>query len=91
MFTQNARSILAAGFVGLSLLAASCAGTSVGVRYRVYDGYRSDYHNWDANEGVYYNQWTVETHRDPHQDFRKLKRDDQNEYWKWRHDHPDRH
>ncbi|HEY4364760.1 MAG TPA: hypothetical protein VGN17_27590 [Bryobacteraceae bacterium] len=80
--------ILAAGFLAASVLTTSCAGT-IGVGYRTYDPYRSDYHVWDANEGVYYNQWTVETHRDPHRDFRKLKRNDQTEYWKWRHDRPD--
>jgi hypothetical protein len=90
MFIRDARSILAASLLGASLIASSCAGTGVGVSYRVYDPYRSDYHMWDANEGVFYNQWSVETHRDPHQDFRKLNRDDQNQYWKWRHDQPDR-
>ncbi|HXP86657.1 MAG TPA: hypothetical protein VN841_18145 [Bryobacteraceae bacterium] len=35
-------------------------------------------------------QIPVETHRDPHRDFRKLNRDEQQEYWKWRHDRPDR-
>lgn len=61
---------------------SGCAGTSIGVGYRVYDPYRSDYHVWDRNEGVYYNQWAAETHRDPHGDFRKLKPADQTEYRK---------
>ena len=91
MFIRNARSILAAGFMAASLLATSCAGTGFRASYRVYDPYRADYHVWNANEGVYYNQWAVETHHDPHRDFRKLNRNDQNDYWKWRHDHPDHH
>jgi hypothetical protein len=32
----------------------------------------------------------VEAHRDPHRDFRKLDKDDQKQYWTWRHSHPDR-
>jgi hypothetical protein len=69
---------------------SGCAGTSIGVRYRVYDPYRSDYHVWDRGEGVYYNQWTNETHRDSHRDFRNLNSKEQTDYWKWRHDHSDR-
>jgi hypothetical protein len=66
-----------------------CAGTGFAVGYRVYDPYRADYHVWDGNEGAFYSQWTVDTRRDPHRDLRKLNRADQEEYWKWRHDHPD--
>ena len=58
--------------------------------YRVYDPYYSDYHDWDDHERVYYQQWVVETHRDTHRDFRKLDKDDQRQYWTWRHRRPDR-
>jgi len=57
---------------------------------RDYDPYYSDYHDWDNHERVYYQQWVVETHRDPHRDFQKLDKDDQKQYWTWRHGHPDR-
>lgn len=86
----NLRSLVLAAVLFAPVVTVGCAG-SVGVGYRVYDPYRADYHVWDSNEGVYYNQWAVETHRDPHRDYRKLKRDDQSEYWKWRHDKMDRH
>jgi hypothetical protein len=56
--------------------------------YRVYDPYHNDYHHWDSHETVYYNQWTVENHRD-NRDFRKLNKDDQKQYWDWRHNHHD--
>jgi hypothetical protein len=78
---------------GSFLLAAallSAAGCSASVGYRVYDPYRSDYHVWNPNEGGYYDRWVVETHR-PHTEFRKLKKNDQTEYWRWRHDHDDHH
>lgn len=64
-----------------------CAGASVRVGYRAYDPYRSDYHVWDANEGVFYNQWVVETRRNSGRDFRRLRKPEREEYWRWRHDH----
>jgi hypothetical protein len=38
---------------------------------------------------VYYNQWTTETHRDSHRNFKKLRPEEQKEYWTWRHNHSD--
>ena len=58
---------------------------------RVYDPYYTDYHTWNHDEVVYYNQWSVETHRDPHRDFRKLNEQEKKEYWTWRHNHGDHH
>lgn len=71
------------------VIITGCAAR-VGVGNRVYDPYYRDHHRWDDNETVYYNLWRVETHREPHREYRKLNRDEQNEYWKWRHDHPDK-
>ena len=59
--------------------------------YRAYDPYYSDYHDWNDNEVVYYHQWANEYHRDPNRDFRKLRPEEQKEYWTWRHSHEDRH
>jgi hypothetical protein len=83
------KSIRVAAVAVSLVLAAGCAAR-VGVGYRVYDPYYRDYHFWDNNEAVFYNRWTVETHHDPHRDFRKLNHRDQQDYWRWRHDH-DRH
>ena len=69
-------------------MATGC-GAGVSVGYRAYDPYRSDYHVWDANEGAFYTRWSAETHRDPHRDYRKLNKNEQADYWKWRHDQPD--
>jgi hypothetical protein len=76
-----------------SALASVALGTACGGHryYRAYDPYYSDYHVWDDNEVVYYNQWATEYHRDPHRDFRKLRPEEQKEYWTWRHSHGDRH
>ncbi len=80
--------LLGAAFA-LPLMTTGCA-THVGVGYRVYDPYYSDYHTWNDGEIVYYNRWLDETHR-PHRDFRRLPREQQREYWTWRHNHGDRH
>jgi len=53
--------------------------------YRAYDSYYNDYHRWDDREADYYRRWSTETHRDSGRDFRKLPSDEQEEYWKWRH------
>jgi len=74
-------------------LASSLAGLACSEHhyYRVYDPYYTDYHVWNDEEVVYYQRWCRETHRDEHRDFRKLSRDDQKEYWTWRHNHGERH
>jgi hypothetical protein len=79
---QMKKSILAAAVLFIAVILTGCSG-SVGVGYRYYDpGYR-DYHVWGPGEGVYYNQWLVETHH-PHREFRRLRREDQRNYWQWR-------
>ena len=70
------------------VMITGCA-SHVGVGYRVRDPYYRDYHAWNGPEVGYYNQWVIETHR-PNREFRRMKRQEQREYWKWRHDR-DRH
>jgi len=79
------RVIFVAAVLASSLGITACAEH----RYRVYDPYYNDYHRWDNNEIVYYNQWAVETHRDPHREYRKLSKEEQRQYWEWRHHHGD--
>jgi hypothetical protein len=55
---------------------------------RVYDRAHKDYHNWNDNEDRSYRQYLGEQHKD-YRDYSKLKRNQQNEYWNWRHKHPD--
>jgi hypothetical protein len=73
-------------FLPVVLAVSFLSACSARVGYRVYDPGYNDYHVWDNGEVGYYNNWVVETHR-PNRDFRKLNKADQNEYWKWRHDH----
>jgi hypothetical protein len=73
--------------------ALACVGTGIACShhhyYRVYDPYYNDYHVWNDNEVVYYNQWTRENHYDEHRDFRHLPPEQQKQYWTWRHAHGD--
>jgi hypothetical protein len=75
--------------LAVPFLVAVMAGCSahVGVG-RSYDPYYHDYHTWSAAEGPYYNSWSVETGH-AHVDYQHLHHNDQQAYWKWRHDHPD--
>jgi len=71
-------------------LATSAAGIACAHHYyRVYDPYYTDYHVWNDEEVVYYQRWCDETHHDRNRDFRKLSKDEQREYWTWRHNHGD--
>jgi hypothetical protein len=63
-------------------------GCAARASYRVYDPAYEDYHAWDNHEGVYYQRWEFETHRD-HRELKKRNSDEQREYWTWRHNHPD--
>jgi hypothetical protein len=74
-----------AAALSFSVLSAACEHHY----YRVYDPYYSDYHVWNHDEVVYYQQWSHENHRDEHRDFRKLRPEEQKEYWTWRHSHGD--
>ena len=78
-------SLFLSAALSLSVWGTGCAHHP----YRVYDPYYSDYHVWNNDEVVYYNQWTRENHYDEHVDFRKLPPERQKEYWNWRHSHGD--
>lgn len=83
-------------FVSSCVLAGAMASVALGMAcaehhgYRVYDPYYSDYHVWNNDESVYYHRWADENHRDANRDFRKLRPEEQKEYWTWRHSHGDR-
>jgi hypothetical protein len=79
LLTSCLSGVLAIGMVG-----AGCGGHHY---YRVYDPYYNDYHVWNGGELDYYHRWAGEYHRDPNRDFRKLRPEEQKEYWTWRHSH----
>jgi len=79
---------------GLILLAAGCLAAILGAgcaaRVRYYDDYHRDYHRWNSHEDYEYRIYLNERH-EGYRNFRDLDRDRQNDYWRWRHDHPDHH
>jgi hypothetical protein len=83
------RTTLAGLTLAMGLLATGCAEH----RYsRVYDPYYSDYHQWGPGEDAYYHRWYGETYHDRgYRDYRRLNRNEQRNYWNWRHDHRSDH
>jgi hypothetical protein len=55
---------------------------------RYYDRDGKDYHTWNNNEDHAYRAYLQEQHKD-YRDFNKVKRADQQQYFKWRHTHSD--
>jgi hypothetical protein len=76
-------SLLFAALLISTIMTGGCAAQG---GYRVYDPYHNDYHRWDGQETGFYVQWEGETRRD-HRDFDKRDKDEQKEYWDWRHKH----
>ena len=56
---------------------------------RFYDEPHHDYHRWNDGEERAYHQYLAERHME-YREFRRLNQRDQDDYWRWRHDHPDR-
>ena len=78
-------------FLGTALIApmaitAKAAPQAVSVR--IYDRNHKDYHNWDDREERSYQTFRVE-HPRYQVSYKKAKRNQQSEYWAWRHSHPD--
>jgi len=83
---KNTKCWLRTLLLGASIVApAAIVGCAAHVSY--YDpGYR-DYHHWGPGEDHYYRQYLGERHENYHA-FNKSSKDQQADYWKWRHDHP---
>jgi len=55
---------------------------------RIYDRSHHDYHQWNDDEDRAYRQYLSEHHRE-YRDFERESPKEQNQYWNWRHSHPD--
>lgn len=55
---------------------------------KYHDAQHNDEHQWTSHEDKAYRIWVKENHR-KYQNFEKLKEDDRQSYWGWRHDHDD--
>jgi len=67
-------------------LLAPVAAHAQGVELKFYDRSHKDYHNWNADEDRVYRQYLTDNHR-KYRDFKKMSKKQQDEYWRWRHDH----
>ncbi len=52
---------------------------------RVYDRGHRDYHNWNGDEDRFYRQY-LDEHHHPYRAFSRMDRQQQLQYWRWRHD-----
>jgi len=53
-----------------------------------HDKQHNDDHQWNGNEDQAYRAYVKDTHR-KYRDFDKIKENDRQQYWGWRHDHSD--
>jgi ribulose kinase len=54
---------------------------------RYYDREGRDYHQWNDNENRSYRQYQQDQHQN--REFNRANRQQQADYWRWRHSHPD--
>ena len=83
------RSFLGPLVLGLALTAPLLSG-GCSARVRYYDDYHGDYHYWNGGEDRAYRGWLAERHYE-YREYNRLSKEQQHDYWKWRHDHPDHH
>ena len=77
-------------WIGSLLLIGSLVGsTGCAARVRIYDEPRHDYHRWNSFEDRAYRAYLRETRRE-YLEFRRFSRFEQEEYWVWRRNLPDR-
>jgi hypothetical protein len=56
--------------------------------HHYHDKDHNDDHEWNSHEDRAYRIWAKQNHR-KYRDFSKLRDEDQQSYWRWRHDHSD--
>jgi hypothetical protein len=82
--------LLNAALLGAALL-APIALTPTALRAddrKYHDEKFNDDHQWNDHETRAYRIWVKENHR-KYTDFAKLRAEDQQAYWAWRHEHSD--
>ena len=70
----------------LTLASILLMGCAARVSYRSYDPYYRDYHEWSDTERPHFELWISETHH-RRVDYDHLRREEREEYLRWRHDH----
>ena len=80
MLSKKISACLLGGAMATAIFTTGC-----GVHAGYYDPYYHDHHPVDG-EIVYYNQWESDNHHE-HKDLKRRNKDEQKEYWDWRHKH----
>jgi hypothetical protein len=80
--------ILSAIFVGALAIAPVAAKADDHHDKRYYDRNARDYHTFNDKEDRAYRVYLGEQHRD-YREFNKTNKGEQQQYFKWRHEHPD--
>lgn len=80
----------AALFVPAAVRAQDHQGRQNTQNRRYYDRTHNDYHDWNSNENQVYNQY-LQQNRMGNRSWSRTSRREQNNYWNWRHQHPDSH
>jgi hypothetical protein len=80
---------LAAAFAVSGPIAAAAAAQEAHIQVRVYDREHRDYHNWDDREDRAYRGYSDGRH-DRYVAYDHRNHRYQKNYWRWRHNHPDR-
>jgi hypothetical protein len=58
-------------------------------RVTYYDADRHDRHEWNEQEERAYRHWIEEERHQKYRDFKHASKQQQREYWEWRHAHSD--
>lgn len=83
------RRSFSSAFLSLALLLPVAAPFALRADDRSYhDKDHNDEHHWDSKEDRAYRSWAKENRR-KYVTFNKLKENDQQAYWAWRHQHGD--
>ena len=80
--------ILSALVLSTTLIGPVIAQSRAPQEKRYYDKNGKDYHTWNSNEDNAYRSYLTEQHRN-YQEFNKVNRSQQQQYFAWRHQHPD--
>jgi len=78
---------MALGLITLAPMASTVVGADSHPR-TYHDKARNEDHEWNSQEDKAYRIWLKENHR-KYRDFAKLKEEERQTYWGWRHDHSD--
>jgi len=80
--------ILSALVLSTTLIGPVVAQAGAPQEKRYYDRNGKDYHTWNSNEDRAYRSYLTEQHQD-YREFNKVNRSQQQQYFTWRHQHPD--